>query len=680
MMSFLYYNNLEEISEQKYKKMEEIQVEYPNIIQIFKNALFPPEIEKGLFFALDDFGDSPIIVRSSSLLEDGMGAAFSGKYKSLFLANQGNKSKRMDELKDAIAEVYSSTFSPDPIEYRTERGLLDFHEEMGIMIQEVVGKKVGIYFFPTFAGVAFNNNEFRWSPRIKREDGLIRIVPGLGTRAVDRMANDYPILIAPNNPGLKVNVTPDEILRYAPQNVDVINLETNSFETVPLKLLLKESGPDIKGIHHLVSIFKDNHLHQPSSFLNIDFNKSNLIVTFEGLINKTSFVSSIKSLLDLLQEKEGTPVDLEFAHDGTDLYLLQCRPQSYSGESKPTPIPRDIDKNRILFSANRYISNGFVPNITHLVYVNPDAYKSISNLEDLKRVGRAIGQLNKILPKRQFVLMGPGRWGSRGDIKLGVEVTYSDINNTIMIIEIAKKKGNYEPELSFGTHFFQDLVEASIRYLPLYPDDEDVIFNEVFFRKNKNIFPILLPAFKDLADIINVIDVNKETEGQVLNILMNADLDEAVAILVDPSNKKTLKPIEMHKQLSVKIEDFWKWRLYMVKQIAKKLDSQRFGVKAFYVFGSTKNATAGPQSDIDVLIHFVGTAMQKKDLLMWLEGWSLTLSEMNYLKTGYKTDGFLDIHLITDEDIANKTRYSVKIDAITDAARPLPMMKRSDRS
>ena len=444
--------------------------------------------------------------------------------------------------------------------------------------------------------------------------------------------------------------------------------------------MLKESGPDIKGIHHLVSIFKDNHLHQPSSFLNIDFNKSNLIVTFEGLINKTSFVSSIKSLLDLLQEKEGTPVDLEFAHDGTDLYLLQCRPQSYSGESKPPPIPRDIDKNRILFSANRYISNGFVPNITHLVYVNPDAYKSISNLEDLKRVGRAIGQLNKILPKRQFVLMGPGRWGSRGDIKLGVEVTYSDINNTVMIIEIAKKKGNYEPELSFGTHFFQDLVEASIRYLPLYPDDEDVIFNEVFFRKNKNIFPILLPAFKDLADIINVIDVNKETEGQVLNILMNADLDEAVAILVDPSNKKTLKPIEMHKQLSMKIEDFWKWRLYMVKQIAKKLDSQRFGVKAFYVFGSTKNATAGPQSYIDVLIHFVGTAMQKKDLLMWLEGWSLTLSEMNYLKTGYKTDGLLDIHLITDEDIANKTRYSVKIDAITDAARPLPMMKRSDRS
>ncbi|MBK6678651.1 MAG: hypothetical protein IPG53_00820 [Ignavibacteriales bacterium] len=98
--------------------------------------------------ALDDFGDRPIIVRSSSLLEDQVGSAFSGKYKSLFLANQGSKPERLSALMDAIAEVYASTFGPDPIEYRTERGLIDFHEEMGIMIMEVVGTRVGDYFFP----------------------------------------------------------------------------------------------------------------------------------------------------------------------------------------------------------------------------------------------------------------------------------------------------------------------------------------------------------------------------------------------------------------------------------------------------------------------------------------------------------------------------------------------------
>ncbi len=117
---------------------------------------------------ISDFKDNPIIVRSSSLLEDNFGYAFSGKYKSLFVPNLGTEEERLHALMDAIAEVYASTFSPDPIEYRRERGLLDFNEEMGILIQEVVGTRVGPYFLPTYAGVAFSRNEFRWSPRIQQ--------------------------------------------------------------------------------------------------------------------------------------------------------------------------------------------------------------------------------------------------------------------------------------------------------------------------------------------------------------------------------------------------------------------------------------------------------------------------------------------------------------------------------
>ena len=113
----------------------------------------------------------------------------------------------------------------------------------------------------------------------------------------------------------------------------------------------------------------------------------------------------------------------------------------------------------------------------------------------------------------------------------------------------------------------------------------------------------------------------------------------------------------------------------MAKKIADQLDPDRFGVKKIYIFGSTKNATAGPASDIDLLIHFNGSEKQKNDLLLWLEGWSLTLAEMNYLKTGYKSDGLLDIHIVTDEDIRKKTSYAVKIDAVTDAARELHIGK-----
>ena len=673
LMNFIHYNNLEGVMEQKYKEMDEIHVEYQNIIQIFKNSYFPPEIIRGLSVALDDLGDKPIIVRSSSLLEDRLGSAFSGKYKSLFLANQGSKEERLDALMDAIAEVYASTFGPDPIEYRLERGLVDFHEEMGIMVQEVVGTRIGDYFLPSFAGVAFSNNEFRWSARISRDDGLIRIVPGLGTRAVDRVADDYPILIAPGKPELRVNVTPEEIVRYSTKKIDIINLKTNTFETVELADVLEHFGNSIPGIENVLSIYEDKMMQLPTSLFNMEFEKKNMVVTFEGLFSRTPFIKQIDKLLNTLKKAMGTPVDVEFAHDGEFLYLLQCRPQCYSDEIQPAPIPQDIPEEKIVFTADKYISNGSIPDITHIVYVDPEAYNELSSLADLKNIGRAVGKLNKLLPKRQFILMGPGRWGSRGDIKLGVDVTYSDINNTSVLIEVARKKGNYVPDLSFGTHFFQDLVEAKIRYIPLYPDDPNNIFNDSFLLQSPNILAEILPEFAYLADTIHVIDIPQCTGNRILRILMNSELNRAVGLLTDSGGMEP-EPLKLEEnQEDHRTDDYWRWRHHMAEKIASKMDPQEYGVRGFYIFGSSKNATAGPASDIDLLIHFTGTPQQKEKLLQWLEGWSLCLSEMNFLRTGYRSDGLLDIHLVSDEDIARKSSFAVKIGAITDAARPLGM-------
>ena len=668
---FLDYNNLEEVVEQKYKEIDQIRLEYQNVVQLLKNSHFPPEIIKGLSVALDDLGDKPLIVRSSSLLEDRMGTAFSGKYKSLFLANQGSKNEKLEALTDAIAEVYASIFGPDPIEYRVERGLLDFHEEMGIMIQEVVGQKVGHYFFPAFAGVAFSNNEFRWSARIKREDGLARIVPGLGTRAVDRVSDDYPILISPGIPNLRVNVTAEEILRYSPQKIDVINLQTHTFETVEIQALLKEYGSEYPNLKQIVSIYEDDHIYPPST-VNLNFEKQNLLITFEGLLNNTKFSKQLQTILKILQDKMNTPVDIEFASDGNNFYLLQCRPQSSTEGNIPSQIPRDIPEERIVFTANRYISNGKLPDITHIVYVDPDQYSKLEKVESIMDVGRAVGRLNSLLPKRQFVLMGPGRWGSRGDIKLGVPVTYSDFNNTAALIEIARKKGNYVPELSFGTHFFQDLVESSIRYLPLYPDDEGIIFNENFLLSSNNYFSAMLPEFIHLADTIHVIDVPKSANGKVLRVLMNADLNEAIAFLTKPLNSNDSTK-ERKEHVEVGSDDHWHWRLHMAEKIASLVDGNRFGIKAMYVFGSTKNATAGPGSDIDLLVHFRGSDEQLQQFILWLEGWSLCLAEINYSRTGHQSDGLIDYHILTDDDITKKSSYAVKIGAVTDAAWPLTL-------
>jgi len=666
LADFVGYNDLQDVIEQKFKDIDQVRQEYSNVIQLFKNSSFTPRVISGISVALDAFGDVPLIVRSSSLLEDRLGTAFSGKYKSLFVGNQGTKETRLAGLLDAIAEVYASTFGPDPIEYRREHGLLEFNEEMGILIQEVVGVRVGKYYLPAFAGVAFSNNEFRWSPRIRREDGLIRLVPGLGTRAVDRVSDDYPVLIVPKQPNLRANVA------------IVINLERNTLETLFVADLVRECGRDFPGLERVFSVLKNDMLQKPVPLM-LDPEEDELVVDFGGLVSGTPFVKHLGNMLDLLQQHLHTPVDVEFAHDGRDFYLLQCRPQSFAGDAAPAPIPKEVPEADIIFSANRYVSNGWVPDITHIVYVDPSAYGEIQNRSDLQGVGRAVGQLNRLLPKRQFILMGPGRWGSRGDIKLGVSVTYADISNTAMLIEIARQQGGYVPDLSFGTHFFQDLVESRIRYLPLYPDDSGVFFNGGFLRGAPNLLGTILSDFAHLADAVRVIDVGAASEGRVLRVLLNADLNEALGVLVAP-DEDTTAPQERVAGVRASPQQYWRWRLRMVERIAADLEAERFGVVALYVFGSTKNATAGPESDIDLLIHFRGSEDQRDDLLNWLEGWSLCLAEMNYLRTGYRTEGLLDVHLVTDADIEKRTSYASKIGAVTDAAREVPLQSKEARA
>jgi len=254
-----------------------------------------------------------------------------------------------------------------------------------------------------------------------------------------------------------------------------------------------------------------------------------------------------------------------------------------------------------------------------------------------------------------------------------VPVTYADISNAAVIVEIARKKGGYLPDLSFGTHFFQDLVESNIRYLPLYPDDPDVVFNEAFFRRTTNALASLVPEFEALAEVVRVIDVPRATEGRVLRLLMNGDLDEAVGLLAAP-----LPAGETHVEPGTAVEgrsdDHWRWRLRMAQRIAALIDPLRHGVKAAYVFGSTKNGTAGPASDIDLLLHVEGDDGRRRELALWLDGWSQSLAETNYLRTGYRTDGLLDVHYVTDSDIAGGTNaFASKIGAVTDAARPLAL-------
>jgi len=535
--NFLRHNSLEDLWSLKFAPLEEVRQSFPYLEQVFKNSFFSHEMHQQIQFAMDDLGDGPLIVRSSSLLEDSEGMAFSGKYRSLFLANTGTREARLAALIDAVAEVYASCFGPDPIQYRAERGLLDFVEEMGIIIQKVVGARVGRYFFPAFSGVAFSNNEFRWSPRLKREDGIIRMVAGLGTRAVDRMGRDFPFLLSPGQPNLRVNVTPEQVEHYAQSAMDVIDLETGQFQSLPMRDVFRQAGDDFPLLEQIVSLMEDGFLKKPMKGM-FEPATDDLVVTFAGLVERTPFVPQMKAVLEILEKGLGMPVDLEFAHDGEHLYLLQCRPQSHMAAEGRIVMPAKVDPERQLFSANKFITNGFVDGIRYIVYVDPEEYRKMPDLADLVSIADAVSHLNSLLPRRKFILMGPGRWGSRGDITLGVGITYSGISNTSLLVEIARAKGNYVPDLSFGTHFFQDLVEARIHYLALYPDEAGNLFNEAFFRDSPSVLTQFLPDHGRLEQVVRVIDLEQVFPGCEASVVMDADADQALGYLAAHGRKE----------------------------------------------------------------------------------------------------------------------------------------------
>jgi pyruvate, water dikinase len=529
-------HKLEDLMEQNHYDLREIQHKDPCILDVFKNQPPPEEMINTLSLALDDIGDVPLIVRSTSLFQEQPQSSDKGELSPIYIPNQGTRKKRLAELVDAIKTILSSRLEQDQIEKRNEEGREEDQNEITILIQEVVGAQVGPYYLPAFAGVGFSKNEFRWSSRIKYDDGLVIMVPGLGTRAIDRMNDDYPAVIVPGQPGLRVNVSAREILRYSPAKAGVINLETRKFEIIEFGELLKAYGKQYPLAQHIISIRDQDYIRNPGFSL-IDFQNEEFIVSFEGLFIRTPFLKRIQALFEYLQEALGYPVEIEFAHDGTDLYLLQCRAQWSKPEKSPPDIPQTIALENIIFTATHDISNASLTNIKYLVYVDPQKYSELVHYEEMLLIGRAIGKLNQELPRRKFILIGPGRWGSKGDIRLGVNVLFPDINNTLMLIEIARWQGEFKPEPSFGNHFFLDLVKSSIHYLALYPDRPGNTLNDQVLTSQSNQLEKILPEYKDLGEIIKVIDFPRSFDGKALQIWMNAEQQKALAALVLPENE-----------------------------------------------------------------------------------------------------------------------------------------------
>lgn len=531
MQLFLQHNDLHEFLDQKYKPIEEVQQQAHMVINLFRNAEFPPEITDQMRAVLEEVGQHPLIVRSSSLLEDRFGTAFAGKYRSIFVVNHGTPEERLDQLLGAIAEVYASTLMPDPISYRQRHNLLDFTESMGILIQKLVGRAVGRYFLPTWAGVGFSWNPYRRNPRIDPADGLARVVFGLGTRAVDRTAQDFPRMIPLGQPDVRTETRTADIIRFSQRTADVIDLQDHRFRSVPVEEIMEQAGM-IPGARSVFSSEEHGFL-RPMMSDRLLGDARNLVVTFDGFTRTRSYPDTIRWALKTLEKAYGCPVDIEFASDGERFHLLQCRPQAVRGAEQKVRVPTDIALERRIFAADRDIESASVANLETIVLIDPRDYNRLETEERRLAVAQTVSRLNALLQGRRFALLGPGRWGSK-DMRLGIRVGYSDLHNARLLVEIARRQGGYLPEVSFGSHFFQDLIEADIHYLALYPDEDGAVFSDDFLLGSANSLTDLLPDAGSLADVVRVIDVPAVTGGLRLHVAMDGRRQQALGYLGPP--------------------------------------------------------------------------------------------------------------------------------------------------
>jgi pyruvate,water dikinase len=532
--TFIVQNDLFRLRLQVSRQPALSREEFAEVERRFLEGAFPEEVEEQFHNLLDYFGQAPIIVRSSSLLEDSVGNAFAGKYRSEFCANQGSPEERMSSFQRAVKLVYASALNPDALSYRRRRGLLERDEQMAILVQRVSGMHYKQYFFPSLAGVAFSRNLYAWTDRIDPAQGIIRLVFGLGTRAVDRVGGDYPRMIAVSHPGLRPEIGV-RIARYSQHSMDVLNLADHTLETRPVQEVLE--GSDYPGLAHLVSVLGEGgDLSDPATAL-VDAPARNLVLTFNNLIARTNFVALLGEMLTRIEAAYGHPVDTEFTaslhKDGTvAINLLQCRPLWLPGAVGHVEWPADIPAGRVLFRTDRMINGGVVKGLRYVLHIDPRAYAALRDPARKRSLGRVVGRLNNLpdVQRERIVMMGPGRWGS-SNIDLGVNVGYGDIDNAAVLVEIAREEHGHVPEVSYGTHFFQDLVEAQILYFPVYPDDAASAFNEAFFRTTPNHLPDVLPDHAAAADVLHLVDLERVKPGLRLTALADPAQRRAVCFL-----------------------------------------------------------------------------------------------------------------------------------------------------
>ncbi|MCR4901532.1 MAG: PEP/pyruvate-binding domain-containing protein [Butyrivibrio sp.] len=499
---------------------------YFDLAEEFANKIlegtFSDNMREEFVRIIEYYGQDPYIVRSSSILEDGFGNAFAGKYESVFCANRGTFEERVKEFEDAIKTVYASTMSLSALDYRMRRGLESRDEQMALLVQRVSGSYYGAYYMPCAAGVGYSYSPYKTMKNTDPTAGMLRLVMGLGTSAVDRIEGSYPRIVNLDAPEKTSYSSSAEKHKFSQGKAEVINMNEHCLE----KMSYEKIAPSIP--KYLEKILLEHDYDAESRLSEMGHPRDVMFISCKGLVSNKKLMDQMKRLLRCIQNEYDYPVDTEFTINISEsgeysIDLLQCRPLQVQKGKSGTVIPKDVPKEKILLeSIGASMGITKTSKLDLIVYVDPIKYYNMP-YNDKSLVARLIGKINwhyRDLGKH-LMLMVPGRIGTSSP-ELGVPTAFSDISAFNIICELEESKVGYNPELSYGSHIFQNLVEAEILYTAVFSGSKTLQFAPELLTNAKDITQEFELQNK-IEDIVHVYDVS-ELKCEVYNDIASEHL------------------------------------------------------------------------------------------------------------------------------------------------------------
>ncbi len=458
------YDDFLEINNLKYKIYKNIS--YEELKELFLKAKLPKPVVRKIRRILR-FLHKPLAIRSSGLFEDSLMQPFAGIFETYIVPNKNpDREVRLLQIRNAIKLVYASVFADKARAYIEAVNYKIEEEKMAIVIQEVVGSEHDGYYYPHISGVAQSYNYYPFS-HIEPEDGFANIALGLGTYVVE---GEKSYRFCPKYPAIR-NYSPKDLFQNSQLEFYAVNLKSKKLflskgENAALKRLSIYDAEKHGNLKHLASVY-----NRDSQMTTAGIDKAGPRVLDFANILKYNYIPLAKTLQKILEigtKAIGSPVEIEFAIDlnkdkdyKASFYLLQIKPLIGNTENYEIDV-RNIDSSKTIMFTDKGMGNGSIKNISDIIYVDKKTFDK-SKTED---ISKEIAELNKKMVARgkKYILIGPGRWGTR-DRWIGIPIEWAQISNAQIIIETSLK--GYPLDGSLGSHFFHNVISMNVGYFSI---------------------------------------------------------------------------------------------------------------------------------------------------------------------------------------------------------------------